>query len=559
MDKLAAGVRYRSLSFSNRNSWPGAFKGARSKAIANTHRTQSRESLAEQDLFLLNAFRSQGRMFKLFSSVCFLVLCCQGQVTLTSKGSLVVGEVAEISAFDPATKRLFSTNAAQNRVEVSQLGPNGSLTAAFSLPMNGVPNSVAIHNGVVAIAVENTPRTSPGIVKFYTTGGQFLAEVSVGAVPDMLVFTPNGRRLLVANEGEPNSYKQSDSVDPKGSVSIIDLTAGIAGLDQSRVRTARFLESTPRANAASIRVYGPNATFAQDMEPEYITVSRDSQTAWVTLQENNAIAELDIESAEFRRVTGLGFKNFNQIENALDPSDRDGGIHIASWPVFGMYEPDSIDSYRVGGDTYLVLANEGDTRDYTGFNEESRVKDLTLDPAAFPAAATLRADANLGRLTVTNANGDTDGDKDFDRLFVPGGRSFSIRRPSGELVWDSKGEIEQKTAELTPLIFNSKGTADTFDTRSDNKGPEPEGLVIGKAFGRDYAFIGLERTGGVMVYDISNPQHPFFVQYVNTAPANLAPEGLIFVKADDSPTGLPLVIVSYEVSGSVEVFEVNKL
>ena len=474
---------------------------------------------------------------------------------------------AEIAAYDPATERLFSTNAANSWVEALDLSNPATPALAFTIPVGGVPNSVAIRDGVVAVAVEASPRTDPGKVKFYTTGGSFLSEVTVGSVPDMLLFTPNGRRVLVANEGEPNSYIIAGSIDPVGSVSIIDMTGGAASLTNANVTTATFSAAIPTTNPLSIRVYGPGATLAQDMEPEYITVSHDSKTAWVTLQENNAIGILDIEAGVFTQLAGLNFKNHNLAPNKLDPSDRDnpptfltGAINIGNWRAYGMYQPDGIDSYRVGGDTYLVMANEGDARDYPGFTEEVRVGSgsYVLDATAFPDGATLKMNQNLGRLTVTNQTGDTDGDGDFDRIVAFGARSFSIRNANGDLVFDSGDAFEQITAAMVPGIFNSNGTAGTFDTRSDNKGPEPEGVVVGKAFGRDYAFIGLERVGGVMVWDVSDPNAPSFVQYISTAPAHQSPEGILFIKEDDSPNGKALVVTSNEVSGTTRIFQVNK-
>jgi choice-of-anchor I-like protein len=486
------------------------------------------------------------------------------QITLTPIGRYNAGpgiERAEIAAYDPATKRIFSINPTPALVDVLDISNPSDPVLAFSIPLGGRrPNSVAFHNGIVAVAVENAIKTDPGEVQFFDTDGTLLNSVTVGALPDMLVFTPNGRWLLVANEGEPNSYGQIDSVDPAGSVSILDMEVGAANLTQADVRTATFNDAIPKRNASSIRIYGPGATLAQDLEPEYIAVSHDSKTAWVTLQENNAIAILDIKAGVFTRLVGLGFKDHSRRGRGLDASDQDGGINIAKWPVFGIYQPDAIDTYRVGGVTYLVMANEGDTRAFTGFNEEVRVgsTNYLLDPAAFPTATTLKQPANLGRLTVTNATGDTDGDGDFDRILVPGGRSFSIRKANGDLVFDSGDDFEKITAAQVPASFNSNGAADTFDTRSDNKGPEPEGMVLGEAFHRTYAFIGLERTGGVMVYDVSNPFHPTFVQYVNTSPDDISPEGLLFIEEKDSPTGKPLLVVSHEISSTTTIFEISK-
>ena len=480
------------------------------------------------------------------------------QITLTPLGRYSAGpgiERAEIAAYDPATRRIFSINPTLARVDVLDISDPSDPVLAFTIPLGGRPNSVAIHEGIVAVAVENAVKTDPGFVKFFDTNGTLLSTVTVGVLPDMLIFTPNGRRLLVANEGEPND---AYTVDPEGSVSIIDMTVSAANLTQADVTTATFNDSIPKTNASSIRKYGPGATLAQDLEPEYITVSHDSKTAWVTLQENNAMAILDIEAGVFTRLVGLGFKDHRQAGNGLDASDQDGGINIANWPVFGIYQPDAIESYRVRGVTYLVMVNEGDTRAFTGFNEEVRVSALSLDPTAFPNAAILKQNANLGRLTVTNATGDADGDGDFDQILVPGARSFSIRTADGELVFDSGDDFERITATQVPASFNSNGTAATRDTRSDNKGPEPEGVVLGKAFGRTYAFIGLERTGGLMIYDVSDPVKPTFVQYVNTTPDDISPEGLLFIKEEDSPNGKPLLVVSHEISSTTTIFEIAK-
>lgn len=483
------------------------------------------------------------------------------QITLTPIGRYDASpgnetERAEIAAYDPATRRIFSINPALSRVDVLDISDPSDPTLAFTVPLGGRPNSVALHNGVVAVAIENAIKTDPGFVKFFDTDGTLLNTLTVGALPDMLIFTPNGRRLLVANEGEPND---AYTVDPEGSVSIIDMTEGAANLTQADVRTATFNDAIPKTNASSIRRYGLGATLAQDLEPEYIAVSHDSKTAWVTLQENNAIAVLDIEAGVITRVVGLGFKDHTQAGNSLDASDQDGGINIANWPVFGMYQPDAIQSYRVRGITYLVMVNEGDTRTFTGFNEEVRVNSASyvLDPTVFPNAATLKQNSNLGRLTVTNATGDIDGDGDFDQILVPGARSFSIRTAEGELVFDSGDDFEQITAAQVAASFNSNGTSATFDTRSDNKGPEPEGVVLGKAFGRTYAFIGLERTAGVIVYDVSDPLQPTFVQYVNTSPDDISPEGLLFIKEEDSPNGKPLLVVSHEISSTTTIFEIT--
>lgn len=905
---------------------------------------------------------------------------------------------AEISAFDPSSKQLFTV--AGNAVEVYSMNPNGKLEYADTLVKtiakpgyNFVPNSVAVKNNTVAVAWAVVDATSAaqdsGYVSFYNaTTKAFISAIKVGFLPDMVTFSPDGSKVLTANEGEPNSYGQANSFDPEGSVSIIDISTGLSNPVLNSATFTSFNTQLVTLKAKGLRVFGPNATVAQDIEPEYITFSADGKTAIVTLQENNALALVDIATAKVTSIVPLGLKNHNgysttienytfgsmpvlgntlagqevklggfsglhyinttngihhfvthtdrgpngepigvyrpfmlpnfapeiihfdldaatgklsitkrmqlkatptklltglpnlslgtngntkyndevpvdvfdenlpldtmgadlegitintkdnsywmvdeyrpaiyhfdskgvmmdrfvpegtaaaanklsgtygketlpsilaqrrqnrgfeaialnpasgklyafvqsplrnpvtatnnalnnlnnirivefdintqtttgeylyrmdnpnlggttntradkigdaaylgngefvvverdddaltsgdslhKIEkkvykfsitgatnilnndtlyksinktidqmtpaelktvgvapiakslfvdlakagygdvekvegitvldsnhiavindndfgvggaaldtitgiftpvqgistdivlgmitlnsNGLDASDRDGtggtaSINIKRQPVYGMYMPDAIATYTAKGKTYHVTANEGDSRAYTGYSEEVRVGASTyvLDPSVFPNAAALKNNAVLGRLQLSNASGDLDGDGDFDQIHALGARSFSIWDENANLVYDSGDDFEQLTATLAPTRFNSDGLAATFDTRSDNKGPEPEGVAIGEVAGTTYAFIGLERTGDIMVYDINNPHAPKFVEYVDNLD-DQAPEGIIFVNETNSPTGKPLVIVSAEVSKTITVYQIG--
>lgn len=478
---------------------------------------------------------------------------------------------AEIVEYDPASQRLFVVNANSATLDVLDISDPTNIQALNSIsltPYGGIANSVDIFNGVLAVAVENENTQLPGDAVFFDTDGNFLSAVEVGALPDMLTFTPDGTKVLVANEGEPND---DYTIDPEGSVSIIDVSGGISNLTQDDVTTAGFTAFNDQKAALianRVRIFGPDATVAQDLEPEYITVSADSATAWVALQENNALGVLDIASGEITDILPLGYKNYNLPGNGFDASDRDDAINIVNHPVYGIYQPDAIASYQVNGETFIITANEGDARDYDGYSEEARVKDLVLDPTAFPNAAELQADEVLGRLTVTTANGDFDGDGDFDRLYAFGGRSFAIWNEQGKLVYESDDEFERITAALLPQNFNSNNSANnSFDTRSDDKGPEPEGVTVGEIDGRTYAFIGLERIGGVMTYDVTDPQNAKFVNYINNrdfsgdpeagTAGDLGVEGLTFISAADSPNGKPLLVTANEVSGTTTVFEIT--
>lgn len=481
---------------------------------------------------------------------------------------------AEIPTYDPISNRIFVV--AGTTVEYYTLSNtgvptlNGTIALGFVPPAGttAIPNSVSVRNGIVAVAyaIQNTSSLAQeqGRVGFYnSTTGAFINVVQVGYLPDMLIFSTDGTKVLTADEGEPNSYGQGNSFDPEGSVSIINISNGVENATVQIAGFTTFNSQITTLRDAGVRIFGPGATVAQDLEPEYIAFSSDGLSAFVTLQENNAFAVLDITNATITQIIPLGRKDYNLPGNGIDASDRDltassGIINIQNWPVSGLYQPDALASYTVGGQTYYVTANEGDARAYTGFSEEIRVGagGYALDPTIFPNANDLKLNNNLGRLQVTSATGDTDMDGDYDRIDVYGARSFSIWNATGSLVFDSGDQFEQMTAEKSPATFNSEGSSANFDTRSDNKGPEPEGVTIGYINDVPYAFIGIERSGDIMVYNVSNPISPVFVQYINT-PQDLALEGLTFVSKENSPTKKPLLITASEVSLTVTVYEVG--
>jgi len=893
-------------------------------------------------------------------------------ITIRPLGTYATGQLdasaAEIVAYHAATQRAFVTNGGDKTVDILDVSDPSSPALIAQLDMTqygSAATSVDIYGDLIAVAVPAAEKTEPGTVIFLDPAGTLLGQVAVGALPDMLTFTPDGTRVVVANEGEPND---DYSLDPEGSISIIDLSGGVAVLNGERVKNAGFGQFNAADLDSRIRVYGPDATVAQDLEPEYVAVAADGATAYVTLQENNALAVVDLVKAEVTALLPLGFKNYaapvatldiyeladlpllgttvagqdillggfsglfyegtdesgrmlfvthtdrgpnpepqdvdgdgvnerpfalpdfqpvivrlavdpalgsveileqiglaradgtpltglpnlageagmayadeepvdlqggvldadplggdfegivraedgsywmvdeyrpaiyhftaegllaaryvpegsnhedaglvvgeeaipalyaqrranrgfeavvlrdgilyaflqspidnpdgskdnsskastlvrilafdttagqsigeyfyrldghgvdkigdaavmpdgtflvlerddatgsaarkflyhididtatnflgfdlplgvelqsdaglaklgitpvaktlfadlgavgyNSVDkpeglalidentlavindndfgtggdfdlatglmeenssstpivlgtihlaaNGLDASDKDGGIAVANWPVMGMYMPDAIAAYTVDDTTYLVTANEGDARDYDGYSEEKRLGDLVLDATVFPDAAELQRAENLGRLRVSTASADTNGDGLVDRIAAYGGRSFSIWDTAGTLLFDSGDAIEQITGAALPDGFNSNGENDTFDERSDDKGPEPEALALGEVDGRTYAFVGLERVGGIVVWDITDPQAPIFVQYANPrdftasveAAGDLAPEGIIFVAATDTPTGRPMLIVANEFSGTTTVWDI---
>ena len=487
-----------------------------------------------------------------------LIVSCLG----THKTGVFGKSAAEIVAYDASSKRLVFSNAHENAVVFLDIADPTSPKEFKKVAFAGKINSVAAHEGLIAAALEAEEKSDPGSIVFLNSEGDYLSSVTAGAMPDMVTFTPYGKYLLCANEGEPTKDYGND---PEGSVSIVEIPENPADLTDSDVVNVSF-EGVSLKDG--VRVTGPgNTTQWQDLEPEYIAVDPQGKYAYVSCQENNAIAKIDIGKKKFIEVRGLGYKDHGKVQNALDASKKDGKIDIRPWPLKGMYMPDALAAYQAGGETYVLSANEGDGREYEGYEDEIKVRKLTLDPRAFPDAADLQKSENLGGTVVSAIDGGADGDGDHDALYSFGARSFSIWSETLQLVYDSGADFEKITASMNPVYFNTGDDEDVFDGRSPKRGPEPEGLAVGNIGGHTYAFVLLERIGGFMIYDVSNPKKPEFVDYMNTRVfggdlakgegGDLSPEGAVFIPAGISPTGANILAVAYEVSGTVTLFGIE--
>lgn len=486
----------------------------------------------------------------------------------------------EILAYDENLNRAFVTNGAESALDI--LSFNSLESEKFNtiesskrvyLEDFGIENvkditSVASHptKDLIALSVVSDPKTDPGYVVLLTKEGEYLTKVLVGSLPDMVTFTPDGTKLLSANEGEPND---DYSVDPEGSISIIDVT----NLDSEALKDLQAItltfEGVPLDDNVRVSSKG---TILQQLEPEYISVSDDSKCAYVTLQENNAIATVDLETNTIIDVKGLGVKDHSLPGNELD-GKRDDKTKIERLPLLGFYMPDAIDTFTVGDKTYIVTANEGDARDYDAYSEEASIKDIAdliqLNAEHYEGYNQKQLDRlvenglldELAKTNITLENGLNEEGK-YEALYSYGGRSFSIfDAETMELVYDSGKEFEELTAKALPDYFNTTNDEISYDKRSSAKGPEPETAITGEINGITYAFIALERTSGVMVYDLSNPKKPKFVTFISSrdfsedVKGDVSPEGLHFIPAETSPTGKALLAATHEVSGTVAVYE----
>ena len=509
---------------------------------------------------------------------------------INSSGDEAVVNIIPADTFDTAA--LVQDN--EGIVNATNLTSTSTLTLNDNTP--GDANSIAIdeNNQMLAVAMAAKNVGEAGQIAFYDISGDspaFIKNVLAGFLPDMVTFNHDGTKVVVANEGEPNG---DYSIDPEGSVSIINIVEGVVAdtatnIDfttynspQAELESDGFVFANPTGRTINGNVI--NTTVAMDLEPEYVSISKDNNYAYVSIQENNGLAIINLEDNSVE-LKALGFKDWSDLQ--IDASDKDGGVNFKSYPgLYGMYQPDTISSFSWKGANFIVSANEGDAREYffdvtdeadcaakggldydendgcLAYIDESRVEDLTL-AANFDYLN--NDDDDIGRLKVSTVKGNTNDDGQYESLYAYGARSFTIWDSNGLVVFDSGDDIGRITASVHGEAFNNNEDENEGDTRSDDKGAEPEALTIGTIDERTFAFIGLERMGGIMVYDITNPYDVQFEDYFYNRgviegadiTGDLAPEGMVFVPAEQSATGEPLLIIGNEISGSIAVWQIE--
>jgi hypothetical protein len=489
-------------------------------------------------------------------------------------------------AWDAGRKRLYVGSQIRARVDVLDLSIPATPTLVDTIEISDLPegiplskigggiSSLAFRDGMLAVALAAVDKGDTGIVVLFDNSGRAISgPIDVGHSPNAMAFVPNRPILLVVNQADPGP-----NVDPRASLSVIhvdpDLQTG-SPPEVSIITFTKFDGNEAALRAAGVRLITPGASASQELEPESLALSGDGRTAWITLPRNNAIGVVELEALEVEALLPLGTKDFSKIANGLDASDMDDTIRIRPWPVRALYEPDGIAAYRSFGKTFLVTANEGDPRP----GEEIRVGEAILDLQAFPNAAWLQRPENLGRLQVTRVESDPDEDGDLDRLVALGARSLAVWSTDGRLVGETGSLFERVTARTVPSGFNATYDETEFDSRSDDRGPEPESIAMGRVEQRQIAFVAFEQVGGVIAVDVTLPFAPIFQDYVSTrnydidpavvcvdnapksagcaAAGDLGPESVLFIPAEESPIEAPLLIVRQDLSDTLTIFAVD--
>ena len=518
------------------------------------------------------------------------------QMTMTGsyRGGFFADKSPSEPVYDPYTQRLLVPTQIASSLEVLVISDPYFPTKVDSIDLTlygGEVENAAIHEGVVAVVVQDgTGESTLSNVLLMNVEGTLLADPIQLETASGIAFTPHGWQLVVTQSGRPaDDYSE----DPEGKVAVIFL--GFPNWKQCRkghvaacgihphVRVADFTAYNGREQELQdmgIRITIEGASAAQDLRPSALAVADDTRYAYVTLQLNNAIAVIDLWFARVVDLLPLGMRDNSLLGNGFDASDKDNAINIRNWPVLGMYMPDGVATSGRGRNTLLYTSNEGDLLDEDYMEEEVEIAEAALDPVAFPNFEMLQADENLGRLRVSSISSDEDGDGVFDKLVMGGTRSFSIWTRDGQHLFDSGDEFEQVLKQAVPACFNSPEDECKFDDRSPRKGPEPEYVTVGDIEGRKYLFIGFERMAGAIAYDVTDPHNAKFQQYFNNRnfavdphtvcgdkgkPAmegceiagDLEVEGLMFIPAEDSPIGVPLLVLAHELSDSTSILRID--
>ncbi|MGY5450919.1 choice-of-anchor I family protein [Agarivorans sp. MS3-6] len=487
---------------------------------------------------------------------------------------------AEIVSYDACSDKLYVVNAKDQSVDVLSLSDSNSApskhgninlqAAAHKAGIEiGDANSVVAKNGLVAVAIQNQNKQQNGIIALYRSDDlSLINSYPAGALPDMVTMTEDSRYLLSANEGEPNG---DYSVDPEGSVTIVDLATGFSDQQATvtQVDFRHFNQDQPRHNELDqVRLPSPlGASVAQDLEPEYLALTRHGKVV-VALQENNAIALIDIASGKVDSIKGLGLKSWASVEDGgdgakLDLTNKDKQFIQASYPqLVGYYMPDSIATFNIKGNDYIITANEGDGREYVyattqakcegmdhqwdgqkyqvgggdenakhyqnkigdciSYTDETRAYKLKVDAkhplmnqTSYGQKGTIANKKALGRIKVV-ADNKTIGENDL--VYTFGARSFSIFDLQAKRIFDSGNQLSDLAN--SNKHWNSSNDNQSSDNRSDDKGVEPEAIAVANINGSTIAFIGLERQGGIAVYDVSKPSSPIMLDFINNRDFN---------------------------------------
>jgi hypothetical protein len=474
-------------------------------------------------------------------------------------------------AYEPLSKRVFVLNRGANQMNILDLSDLNKVRFVRQISLTQVgarPNDVAVIGNIVAVISENNLKQANGRVAFFDTTGTFLNQLTVGPEPTALKFANGGTHLIITNQGSPS---QDYFTDPPGSISVVAIFGtNPLQLNSTNVFSINFERLDTVAYDNRLRIFNnANQLPSIDIEPLQIGPVENTNLAAITLGTNNGLALIDYFNGTLDTVYGLGLKD-NGLPNQGFDGSVVGNITIQPYSkIYSLYNPVGMASLLHNGASYFLTANQGLPRRYMAYDEVDSLKNIPLNPGAFPNRNTLVRDSVLGWLEVSKELGKAQNGFIHDSAVAFGGRSFSVWNDSAQLIWDSGDDFEQTIAALNAANFNASAVSNTSrKSQSVKQGPQPNSIAIGTVNGNRYAFITLKQMGGFFIYNLNDPTNPVFEQYISdrnflvpandTAAGDLGPEKITFVPAGDSPTGIALLLLSNSVSGSFSVYQVGQ-
>ncbi|SES81018.1 esterase-like activity of phytase family protein [Thorsellia anophelis] len=372
-----------------------------------------------------------------------------------------VDGVAEIVTATPDGQYLFYTNAAKGTLHLVDVKnpaspislPTLQLTDSESQKVE--PTSVAISpDGQYAFVVIRTgddkAKASNGKLKIFDISDinniKLKDSVVVGSGPDSidLIGEADTLRAVIAIEDEETD-EEGDATIPgvrPGSIDVVYLGGLYSGkaLYVETIELVDALKATPQVN------------YPEDPQPEFVSVNHNTAQVAVTLQENNAIALLDLSNPEKATLSKVFSTLTVKRDNNADLK-KDGEIHLKE-SFEGRREADAVTWIS---DTIFAIANEGDTK------------------------------------------------KGDDGIY-PGARGFTLFDNNGNIIYETFDKTEANA-----VIYGHYP-----DSRSAAKGVEIEGILSAEFDGQNYLFVGSERGSFVEVYQVGTNQELEFVQLLPT-------------------------------------------
>lgn len=534
-------------------------------------------------------------------------------LSLTHNESISIGTSASAGgnsnsiAYNSDNQKVYQINSNDNELNIFPIASDGTFDtenqtiitfdSLFTDFTCAGPTYVAIDtiNDRIAVTLESGDTSAVnGRVCLLDYDGNLQYYYETGVQPNMAVFTADSKKLLITNEGE---HKSTYTVtDPKGTVTIIDFSRNSdptritpTEVDFSAFTADELIENSILLNKiknTNVTEENPDTYIPvepqYDLEPESIAVNDAGTTAYVCLQEANAIATLDLTTNEFVDIRSLGFIDYSDETNAIDVVLDKTYSPTTYQYTYGVPMPHSIELIEIEGTTYLLTANEGASRTYCYNTSTKFISNLTTatltsnepkvdangDPVydangeeVYPTAASVQV---LNNTYTAGLEEGVEEDGSDTPHYIFGTRSFSIyEADSMSLLYDSANSLEAKTNELLPSNFNCTNNMMGKEKGATARGVEPKAVITSAINGRYFAFIALEAIGGVMVYEITDPSTPEYINYINTRDfstsikGDVSPGCIALADANSSKNELPTFFVGYDVTATLGSYTIT--